>query len=192
MPIEGGGDIVVGQEYTDFDKGLDDGVEGAVFGFNFVLSSTSDEPAKLPGYPLKRQDVKYLNVPNFDVASHFIKQGKILAKNQFPSRRRFARSIFQEMMDLFHAETSSSFPGGKLYSEVPAHRHRVVNRRISNEIFDSTKSLGSLLVELSYDCALRKGAPLNGKGVLINWTKSPVRVFGGAILRKVPPFCRIR
>jgi hypothetical protein len=36
--IPGGGDVVVGQEYTDFDKGLDDGIEGEVFGFNLLTS----------------------------------------------------------------------------------------------------------------------------------------------------------
>lgn len=34
--VPGGGDIAVGQELTDADKGLDDGIEGEVFGFNMV------------------------------------------------------------------------------------------------------------------------------------------------------------
>lgn len=33
--------MVVGQEYTDFDKGLEDGIEGEIYGFNFVLSSAT-------------------------------------------------------------------------------------------------------------------------------------------------------
>ncbi|XP_077302541.1 pentraxin-related protein b6 isoform X1 [Arctopsyche grandis] len=42
--IPGGGEIVLGQEYTDFDKGLEDGIEGEIFGFNMILSSTTEEP----------------------------------------------------------------------------------------------------------------------------------------------------
>lgn len=33
---------MVGQEYTDFDKGLDDGIEGSIVGFNLLLSSAFD------------------------------------------------------------------------------------------------------------------------------------------------------
>lgn len=64
LVIPGGGDIVVGQEYTDFDKGnwfkiynlyenyienlsflgLEDGIEGEIYGFNMILSSTTEEP----------------------------------------------------------------------------------------------------------------------------------------------------
>ncbi|KAI4465571.1 hypothetical protein MML48_3g00010078 [Holotrichia oblita] len=41
VKIPSGGEIVVGQEYTDFDKGLDDGIEGDIYGFNLVLASAS-------------------------------------------------------------------------------------------------------------------------------------------------------
>lgn len=51
------------------------------------------------------------------------------------------------------------------------------------------KTLGLLLVELSYNCNFRKGAPLDGTNVLVNWAFTPVRVFGGAILKSIPPFC---
>lgn len=37
------GDLVLGQEYTDFDKGLDDGVEGEVFGFNVAVSALPED-----------------------------------------------------------------------------------------------------------------------------------------------------
>lgn len=63
--------------------------------------------------------------------------------------------------------------------------------RISNDIIPfsgpNQKPLGLQLVELSFNCALGKGAPL--KNVLVSWTKTPVRVFGGAILKKGDPFC---
>lgn len=40
LTLPSGGDVVLGQEYTDFDKGLDDGVEGEVFGFHLFRTAT--------------------------------------------------------------------------------------------------------------------------------------------------------
>ncbi|KAK9729036.1 Pentaxin family [Popillia japonica] len=48
VKIPRGGEIVVGQEYTDFDKGLDDGIEGDIYGFNLVLASASMRSVKIP------------------------------------------------------------------------------------------------------------------------------------------------
>ncbi|XP_026276047.1 uncharacterized protein LOC113204887 [Frankliniella occidentalis] len=45
LVLPGGGDVVVGQEYTDFDKGLDDGVEGEVFGFHLFRTAAARAPA---------------------------------------------------------------------------------------------------------------------------------------------------
>lgn len=99
---------MVGQEYTDFDKGLDDGIEGAVSGFNFVLSSS------------------------------------------------FSR------------------------------KHDLIRRQ---EWEDPHEPLGMLLVKLGQNCGLLRGAPLSGKEVLVSWTKTEVRVFGGATLKMTEPFC---
>ncbi|KAK3908016.1 Pentraxin-4 [Frankliniella fusca] len=46
LTLPAGGDVVVGQEYTDFDKGLDDGVEGDVFGF-YLFRTAAAERADL-------------------------------------------------------------------------------------------------------------------------------------------------
>lgn len=201
---------MVGQEYTDFDKGLDDGIEGDVFGFNFVLSSTSTNPIKFADYPLRRRfepPSKPLNIyqspdVSLRLGSHLIRADNDLNTRVFPlrvgdvgypSKRRFARTIFQDMLSLFDAEVrASQIPApNRFYTKIPAFSHELTGRRISNEITpEGTKTLGILLVELSFDCGLKKGAPLSGNGVLISWTKSPVRVFGGAILKKAKPFCR--
>lgn len=126
------GDIVVGQEYTDFDKGLDDGIEGSISGFNLVLSPSFN----------------YAPDPNYENS-------------------------------IFVADQSS------------LNSRRVWKRKLSFPSRDPTlwKSLGLLLVELGNDCSYLRGAPLSGKNVLISWTKTEVRVFGGAILKTVPPFC---
>ncbi|XP_060517359.1 neuronal pentraxin-2-like isoform X2 [Cylas formicarius] len=129
-PIKSGGDVVVGQEYTDFDKGLDDGIEGDVAGFNLVRSAVRPHQGTKETY---------------------------FRRNHFPNKR----VIYQE------ATKYRRF--GKLPSPV--------------------KSLGFLLVELSYRCGYLRGAPLSGDKVIVSWTKTPVRVFGGAILTNVKPFC---
>ncbi|XP_067005034.2 pentraxin-related protein PTX3-like [Anabrus simplex] len=49
-PIPGGGDVVVGQELTDADKGLDDGIEGEVFGFNLVTGGGASLGRQLARY----------------------------------------------------------------------------------------------------------------------------------------------
>ncbi|KAJ8875181.1 hypothetical protein PR048_023076 [Dryococelus australis] len=60
--IAGGGDVVVGQEYTDADKGLDDGVEGEVFGFNLVRGAHHKQARSLgsewPDQELRRRGYK--------------------------------------------------------------------------------------------------------------------------------------
>ena len=92
--IPGGGDVVVGQEYTDFDKGLDDGIEGEVFGFNLV----------------------------------------------------------------------SSF-----------NKHHWLNEQLVYNSFQQ--------------CSAGRGSPVSKKHLLISWAFSPVRVFGGAIIRRAKPLC---
>lgn len=62
------------------------------------------------------------------------------------------------------------------------------SRILSND-FRVEKPLGLSLVELGYNCVLGRGAPLNGEKVLVSWTKTVVRVFGGAILKPEIPFC---
>lgn len=198
---------MVGQEYTDFDKGLDDGIEGDVFGFNFVLSSTQTIPMKPAGYPLRRRFdgtkpwSQPVNTYQFPLGSRLNDGHTDLdIREIFPLRReaagvqgRFSRSIFQDVMSLFDTEVQSSriLTPNRFYAKIPPFSHELTNRRISNEaVHDGSKPLGLLLVELSFDCAFKKGAPLSEKGVLVSWTKSPVRVFGGAILKKVQPFCR--
>ena len=170
----------MGQEYTDFDKGLDDGIEGDVFGFNFVLSPTSysDFPSRRH-YAISNEEIRQpstyphrsaVDVP--DVFSYFSVQ---------PNRKPKSFSdIFDNMFGLVDAPAIRMQPNRRIH----------LGSRIINDIESFTpKPTGLKLVELSYICFLGKGAPVSGKDVLISWTKTPVRVFGGAILKNVPPFC---
>ncbi|XP_066260153.1 neuronal pentraxin-1-like [Euwallacea similis] len=117
------GDLVIGQEYTDFDKGLDDGIEGEISGFNLVLESTFPK-----------------------VSDHTFASNSLIGKRSI---------LWKDYLD-------------PMLHQMP---------------------LGLVLVELGRDCGYLRGAPLKGKGVLISWTKTEVRVFGGAILKTVSRFC---
>ncbi|XP_056648041.1 uncharacterized protein LOC130452675 [Diorhabda sublineata] len=213
--IKGGGDIVVGQEYTDFDKGLDDGIEGDITGFNFVLSATTDNPKYFQKQPLSRiyhiPPIKYTKSPiNYSAASRIIPLKPTTYENYktLPSalENEKEESIGYEvveptrdskgLLDLFRNMFADNNPPRVrvVQKYMPMKTFKSNNRRSAerfsqNEIGEVKKSLGLLLVELSFDCGYKKGAPLSGPRVLINWTKSPVRVFGGAILKTIPAFC---
>lgn len=123
-----------------------------------------------------------------------------------PMKRRQSFSYYPSSFSEFNLEETRpvlrQVPPNFGYVKLPqqyALRHQYIPEsfvapprklsRISNDVLplSSNKPLGLQLVESSYNCALGKGAPL--KNVLISWTKTPVRVFGGAILKKVDPFC---
>ncbi|XP_018330768.1 uncharacterized protein LOC108740788 isoform X2 [Agrilus planipennis] len=199
--IPEGGDIVVGQELTDMDKGLDDGIEGTIFGFNMVLSSVFDSA----GATTLKKHLKVYEEP--------VRRSAIFHR----SRRRSGTETLIELpygMDFprplphfvrtspLHSPEAISFDGkytdpfGKFMSqEINADTMSVASkktkyqrpRRATSEI---KKSLGYQLVRLSFnECTLGNGSPLGDINVLISWTKTSVRVFGGAVLNKVEPFC---
>lgn len=308
--IKGEGDIVVGQEYTDFDKGLEDGIEGAIFGFNFVLASSfrlldqeytfsdSDNKRRL-SYLRKKRDqlprrvaladnhralpVLNRNIPNGvqqpqvsdfvhyeilrtgpkirDVPTVFKRKtiDNAVMRNQFilsygvpsnpmtpivfgaegkenktnaqrypdffiyrPKKQiverisherptNFQSVLFENLNRIIPTNHVEDIP---VQHEAAVHQTKLSQLDTKEEfyrVFENNpvksaklfvpskiskigrgqleKPLGLLLVELSYHCSFRKGAPLDGHHVLINWAKTPVRVFGGAILKSVPPFC---
>ncbi|KAB0797829.1 hypothetical protein PPYR_08822 [Photinus pyralis] len=212
VQIPKGGDIVVGQEYTDFDKGLDDGIEGDIFGFNMVLSSAEKHPdltnVLIPPYNTQRrvynQNVRdpqnmhrYSDVPN--VLSYFT-----VGPNRFPKGMwDNGKNLLNNFWNLFGSEERirikqphmseehyrHPFETGILVGNEAASK-RITSYGIMSDINGvSQKPLGLQLVELSYNCALRKGSPLDHQKMLISWTSTPVRVFGGAILKNIRPFC---
>jgi hypothetical protein len=133
--IPANGDIVVGQEYTDFNKGLDEGIEGSVIGFNLLLLSAFDS-------------------------------------STFLSWRA------DGYLDAFHYKwRSRAFPNllKPMWSKRKADR----------------QTLGEYLVRTTYEqCQLGRGSPFIDPDVmLISWTRTPVKVFGGAILKNVRGTC---
>lgn len=140
------GDIVVGQEYTDFDKGFEDGIEGAVLGFNLLLASAFDTPNRKADFP-----------PPFLADQENLEFG---AKLEPPP-------IWQD-------------------NNVRRRSARQTERRIE-------KPLGLQLVETGFNqCEIGRGSPyIGGTKMLISWSRTPVRVFGGAILKNVNEDCGV-
>ncbi|XP_012216524.1 uncharacterized protein [Linepithema humile] len=217
--IPGSGDIVLGQEYTDFNKGLEEGIEGSVLGFNLLLASAfnslddgyqrpsfrpingADNPAELPlaAGIRARRDSDLRAARAFD---RLVSIGFALNPN-------WSNRIFRG--DGAKAEMKSS-PVTHL---LPLHEINIVNDTRKEEtppairrhtialgVDDSSgeinlfgKSskapLGLQLVKLSYvHCQLGRGSPsIGGPLMLISWSRTPVRVFGGAIIKNVGNKC---
>ncbi|XP_065163534.1 uncharacterized protein [Atheta coriaria] len=217
--IPGQGDIVIGQEYTDFDKGLDDGVEGDVYAFNFVASSTTP-PKHL--YQQKTNNYRrQMYIPSYSEyvlkpTPPYYQSDTPTVVGYFTTTTRepkglmdFGQSMLKKLYNLFDMRELRSklrFPyelfGGtnnnvqtvqiKYGGPVKrAYKHGGHDYMLGNVVESADKTLGMFLVELSYEnCVLGRGAPLVDEKVIVSWTKTPVRVFGGAILKTVMPFCR--
>ena len=201
--------MVIGQEYTDFDKGLDDGIEGDVFGFNFVLEGTTSTPVSFftkPTGQLTQNAARDTPTDSLYPISH---------PSGVHSDRNVPTTYFARSSD--RASTSvgfSNFPQyvfeARIYRGTPVINQHTGRRRVyddgESDKYDPIeyaplgnvnsyrdvgyKPLGLELVQTSFSkCRLGRGAPLNNKHVLVNWRSTPVRVFGGAILKNVKPFC---
>lgn len=174
--IPSGGDIVVGQEYTDFDKGLDDGIEGSIVGFNLLLSSAFDTHDSIQ---VSRAASRYATVvaplfagiPTKLMQLRGIDYGRDRARTRAPISNQRGRR---------YAEDATSLP----LVEFVISPSGVIRRR--NE-----RSLGLQIVRLSYvRCEIGRGSPfIGGSLMLISWTRTPVRVFGGAVLKNVNSDC---
>lgn len=199
--IPSGGDIVVGQEYTDFDEGLDDGIEGSILGFNLLLASAFDtlldtadyrqrfEEASHDSSQVSRSASSYATVPLFArIPTKLMQRGidyRIATRTRAPytlpptsdqlgGRRRYA-------------EDATSLPLG---TGLMIFSPRVIKGRIEVSKWKK-QSLGLQLVKLSYvRCEIGRGSPfIGGSLMLISWTRTPVRIFGGAVLKNVNSDC---
>ncbi|XP_076300241.1 uncharacterized protein LOC143218725 [Lasioglossum baleicum] len=170
------GDIVLGQEYTDFDKGLEEGVEGAVLGFNLLLSSAF-EPLKLG---LGDPETIYIPMDPFSM---------IPSKPMHRSLVYGARTIYRVVPFEYHRIIRS-------IDDYPRSRSRSRTSRLNSMRPHDSHSLqkmplGLQLVQLTYHhCEIGRGSPfIGGSSMLISWTRTPVRVFGGAVVKNVRSKC---
>lgn len=206
LVLGAGGDLVVAQEYTDFDKGLEDGIEGEVFGFNFVLSATSKtmKYSRYLGPPIKPFEV-YRKRRSFSPSR--TQYHTTLSSN--PNGNLLSFPTFPLLWDNSYLPSYEEIHKNNIFSQkIPGRREAIYppksfSLNLPNELFpfqtypntDNAfrkgphKSAGLMLVEMSRNCRVGKGGPLRGEKVLINWTDTKVRVFGGAIMKHVDPFC---
>jgi hypothetical protein len=197
--IPGGGDVVVGQEFTDFDKGLDDGIEGEVFGFNLVTSEprASSGSQSLPWF---KTQGNALNLPQ---KHHVISGAKgpsrltlrplhwLRATPIAPSR---GKKLFRWPEDTRHSRKVSGGDSRSSFIRWPDdhRRSRRTPQEKTRETRDAIMGLnpGLELVKKSYSqCAARRGSPVDGGHLLIAWASTPVRVFGGATIERARPMC---
>ncbi|XP_054011894.1 uncharacterized protein LOC128894265 [Hylaeus anthracinus] len=192
--IPSGGDIVVGQEYTDFDKGLEDGIEGAVLGFNLLLASAFDHHTKGSEKEHFRNVIPLPSVSNRALAPLSARiPTKVMQRNGdygmrtiyavFPIYGRRVRRYTVDDASL-HSRTIAKAIARETIDPRPPTR-RIARSKLGNP------PLGLQLVKLSYvRCEIGRGSPfLGGPLMLISWTRTPVRVFGGAILKNVNSDC---
>ncbi|KAG7212706.1 hypothetical protein KM043_012977 [Ampulex compressa] len=214
--IPKGGDIVLGQEYTDFDKGLEEGIEGAVLGFNLLLASAFSPPI---GY---YQETPLDPIPGLSALDFAM--GLF-----FPARipKRFSKDEASPEVRMPHATQSAVSSGVQAADHVdwalriPTGRRNVPNPPESSWRFAEEpgeglywpagsryrrgaiakreigggnwieQPLGLQLVQLSYvHCEIGRGSPfIGGPLMLISWSRTPVRVFGGATVKNVAGTC---
>nr|XP_012135862.1 PREDICTED: uncharacterized protein LOC105661903 [Megachile rotundata] len=199
--IPSGGDIVLGQEYTDFDKGLEEGIEGSVLGFNLLLASAFDPSARGYGTESGRNPIalpsgsgypSYGNRASFPSIStkppqHGIGQGSRTLRVFFPNLDRLRGPRYADGF-----RSSQLRPTNRTVSDQPASGTRTISSPAwIGGAETSEEPLGLRLVKLSYvRCEIGRGSPfIGGSLMLISWSRTPVRVFGGAILKNAKSEC---
>lgn len=212
--IPDGGDIVLGQEYTDFDKGLEEGIEGVVLGFNLLLNSafnSLDNDYESASSVIEAPDVQSSSAIRFplEITAHESDLDTIQVLDDRFVAKRFATSN-SEMFQTWRKGTMRgplSLPSYSL-NITNYTRDRKKKLRISREatiiddIVDSIGEhdlsveltdipLGLQLIQLTYvNCQLGRGSPfIGGPLMLISWSRTPVSVFGGAMIKNAGNEC---
>ncbi|XP_011881277.1 PREDICTED: uncharacterized protein LOC105569428 [Vollenhovia emeryi] len=215
--IPEGGDIVLGQEYTDFDKGLEEGIEGSILGFNLLLASAFNSlDSGLHQRPLFRSDDGATDLAEVPLAAEtqtgIARRDSGLGATRGPDRLvsilfalnpNWSRRISQTD-DATAVEDSEALPpllsiiNGTENEETPSISEHAITfgtDEWTGEIDLRGNSrdvpLGLQLVKLSYVyCHLGRGSPpIGGPLMLISWSRTPVRVFGGALIKNVGNEC---
>lgn len=215
--IPEGGDIVLGQEYTDFDKGLEEGIEGSVLGFNLLLASAFNSLDgglhQRPLFQSANGDSDFAEVSlAAETRTRIARRDSTLRAPRAPDRlvsvlfalhpnwsRRIAQTDDAKAVEDFATLTPLlSIINGTREEETPSIREHTITLGTGDwtgEIDLLGKSsgvpLGLQLVKLSYVyCQLGRGSPyIGGPLMLISWSRTPVKVFGGAIIKNVGNEC---
>ncbi|XP_029179039.1 uncharacterized protein LOC114946607 [Nylanderia fulva] len=201
--IPGGGDIVLGQEYTDFDKGLEEGIEGSVFGFNLLLASAFDSLDD--GH--QRSFFRSINGTTDQARLPFIAQAIRMKIARRDSDLRATRALDRRIPTQFKlgpnwSRKISQQNSRRLNIVNDTREERTIRRNAITFVDDSTGGidlsgepsndpLGLQLIKLSYvRCRLGRGSPpIGGALMLISWSRTPVRMFGGATIKNIGDEC---
>lgn len=188
--------MVVGQEYTDFDKGLDDGIEGEVFGFNLLTS----EPTSSHGSQGVSWFPAHNNVlvpPRNHYAINSAEEPSWLPPIPLQQSRATLRVLSSDKKLIrWPEETRRSDKGLRGDPRTSRVRwptdHRNSRRAPRRDRRDASvvANPGLELVRKSYrQCAEMRGSPVDQSRLLIAWASTPVRVFGGAVIKGAKPVC---
>ena len=166
VTLPAGGDVVVGQEYTDFDKGLDDGVEGEVFGFYLFRTAT----------PSARSEARHED------------EHQLLAERRGDERQHLP----DDAPRINPYRPLRLAPGPPLAWPGPGAeaRRRGHNKRYS--LYSPPKDFlrrVPLRVQRLYALCTDHLVPEDRADAVVSWPSSPVRVFGGAIISNVNAGC---
>jgi len=192
--IPGGGDVVVGQEYTDSEKGLDDGIEGEVFGFNLLTSEI--DAGSLSLFQTQRN-------PWVPLRTYYAtKSAKLPTRLSLRPLQGLEMALRATASDKLIRWPENGRSSGKASKGNPgattvrwSNNHRKTSRALLatvRQVRDASLRLnpGLELVENSYRlCAAMRGSPVEKSRLLVAWASTPVRVFGGAIIKKAKPVC---
>lgn len=172
--------MVVGQEYTDFDKGLEDGIEGEVFGFNLLTSELTTRHGSL-GLPWFPAHDNTLVLPQ----NHYEMNSAGGTLRAFSSGKKLIRWPEDD------TSRSRKVPRGVRWPDNHRNGRRAPQVRFREPVAPSlVTNPGLELAERSYrQCADMRGSPVDQRRLLIAWASTPVRVFGGAIIKGAKPAC---
>lgn len=186
--IPGGGDVVVGQEYTDSAKGLDDGIEGEVFGFNLLTSELDADSLSL----FKTQHNALVPLRTY-YATKSAELPITLSLRPLQGLEMALIAAASDKLILWPENRRSSGKASKGNPVRWANNHRKTSPALLatvRQLRDARLNPGLELVETSYrQCTAMRGSPVENSRLLVAWASTPVRVFGGAIIKKAKPVC---
>lgn len=191
--IPGGGDVVVGQEYTDSEKGLDDGIEGEVFGFNLLTSEL--DAGSLSLFETQHNTFVprriYYSTKSAELPTR-------LSLRPLQGLEMALRTAASDKLIRWPENRRSSGKASKGNPGAITVRWPNNGRKTSQALLATVRQVreGSLrsnpgleLVENSYrQCTAMRGSPVKNR-LLVAWASTPVRVFGGAMIKKAKPVC---
>lgn len=203
LTLPGGGDVVVGQEYTDFDKGLDDGVEGDVFGF-YLFRTAAPSARPLPAASeLEDADEHQLLASTSnkrarsELSAEATRRGDGTTE---PHRQHLADDATRLHLPDDAPRLHAHNPFRRAEAGMPMKRpQRLAPARLPRWKHNKRYSLYSppkeflrrvpLRVQRLYALCTDHLVPEDRADAVVAWPSTPVRVFGGAIISNVNSGC---